>query len=170
MMLATSVQKEGVFQLMERVLFLKNVDMFKNIDTERLIVIAKIARDVTISKGEDISKQDEIADTLYIVKNGSLRVIQEKDDRRTVLRILGKGECFGIWGLFGNHPRSNTAQANEDCNLLMIHQNEFKEVLYENPEIAYNILEMFGELLRSANNEIVLLNNMVSEKAHKTMS
>ncbi len=164
-------QKKGkIFPLLERVLFLKNVEMFKNIETEKLMVIAGIAKEVSFAKSELVSRQDDVGDALYIIRHGSLRVIREKGDQRTVLSILGRGDCFGAWGLFGNHPRSATAEANEQTNLLMIRRTEFKEVLYEYPEITYNLLEIFSELLRKANNEISVLNHMLSEKHRKPSS
>ena len=162
-------EKEKMFPLMERILFLKNVEMFKNIDTEKLMIISRIAQEVYFRKGEIVSRQNEIGDTLYIVKSGSLRIIQEKKDVRTVLSILGTGDCYGTWGLFGNQPRSATAEVNEDGMLLMLRRREFKEVLYENPGITYNLLEMFGELLRKANNEISLLNKILSDRIKKTI-
>lgn len=163
-------KKSKIFPLMERVLFLKNVEMFKNIDTEKLMVIAGIAKDVAFSRGELVSRQNDVGDALYIVRQGSLRVIREKGEQRTVLSILGPGDCFGAWGLFGNHPRSATAEANEDTRLLMIRRAEFKEVLYEYPEITYNLLEIFSELLRKANSEISVLNHMLSDKHRKPLS
>jgi CRP/FNR family transcriptional regulator len=173
MSLTSAIQKDKgrIFLLMERVLFLKNVEMFKNIDTEKLLVIANIAQEVPFAKGEIISRQDEIADTLYIIKSGTLRIIKDKRNKRTVLSIQRKGDCYGMWGLFGKkESRSATAEANEDCILLMIRRSEFRDVLYENPEITYNLLELLGELLRKANNEITLLNTMLSEKFKENLS
>lgn len=146
---------------MERIVFLKNVEMFKNVDTEKLFLVAKIAREIFFKKGYTISKQGEKGDAMYIVKSGTIRVIREQNENRTLLNILKEGDSYGTWGLFGNYPRTATAQVNEDCSLLMIRKDEFKDVLYENPEIAYNLLEIYSELLSKANKEIAVLNRML---------
>ncbi len=155
---------EKIFPLMKRILFLKNVEMFKSINTEKLMLIAKIAEEVSFKKGETISKQNDIGDTLYIIKTGSLRIIQENENQRVVLSIIKSGESYGAFGLFGNQQRSATAEANEDSDLLMIKRAEFKEILYDNPEITYNLLSIYGELLKKANKDITMLNKLLNEK------
>jgi CRP-like cAMP-binding protein len=152
-----------IFAILERVLFLKGMDIFRNVDTERLSVVAEIARELIVSPGEVVAREGDVAESLYIVKEGSLRIQKEKDGTPYTLKNLRSGECFGVYGLFGEKPRAAGAVANERTVLFEIRKNEFKKVLIGNPEIAYNILENLSEHLNEMDNEIVLLNKTLKE-------
>ena len=152
-----------IFAILERVLFLKGMDIFRNVDTERLSVVAEIAREVVVSPGEIVARQGDIGESLYIVKEGSLRIQKEKDGTAYTLKNLQAGECFGVYGIFGDKPRTAGAIANERTVLFEIRRNEFKKVLIGNPEIAYNILENLSERLDEMDNEIVLLNKTLKQ-------
>jgi CRP-like cAMP-binding protein len=153
-----------IFAILERVLFLKGMDIFANVDTERLSVVAEIAREVVVSPGEIVAREGDIGESLYIVKEGSLRILKEKDGTPYTLKNLRAGECFGVYGIFADKPRSAGAIANERTLLFEIRRNEFKKVLISNPEIAYNIVENLSERLNEMDNEIVLLNKTLNAR------
>jgi CRP/FNR family cyclic AMP-dependent transcriptional regulator len=144
------------------VLFLKEVDIFRNVDTERLSVIAEIAREITVEINEVIARENEASEALYIIKSGSIRIVKEKDGVQYNLKNIGEGQCFGVFGLFGSGKRSAGALANEKAVLYEIRKSEFKKVLMSNPEIAYNILEILGGRLNEMDNEVVLLNKTLA--------
>ncbi len=147
-----------IYPLMERVLFFKGVELFKNIETEKLLAVAEIASEISFKSGEIITQEGEIGDSLFVVKRGSIKVVKKSQGRNFVLQIGKPGQIFGEMGLWGDHEREAGAIANEECVLLMIKKSEFKRVLMENPEIMYNILEIFSERLRESNKTILLLN------------
>jgi CRP-like cAMP-binding protein len=159
----TNAEHFRIFTILERVLFLKEVDIFRNVDTERLGVIAEIAREVVFNSGDVIVQEGETGDSLYIIKKGSLRIIKEKDGKQYHLKNLTTGQCFGVFGIFGDRPRTAGAIADEVTTLLEIRKSEFKKVLISNPEIAYNILEILSQRINEMDNEIVLLNQMLNK-------
>jgi CRP-like cAMP-binding protein len=152
-----------IFAILERVLFLKGMDIFRNVDTERLSVVAEIAREVVVSPGEILAREGEIGESLYIIKEGSLRVVKENSGTAYTLKNLSVGETFGVFGIFNDKPRNSGAVANERTVLFEIRRNEFKKVLIGNPEIAYNVLEILSERLNEMDHEIVLLNKKLIE-------
>jgi CRP-like cAMP-binding protein len=158
-----------LFTILERILFLKGVDLFKNVDTERLSVIAEIAREIVVESGEVVSREGETGESLYIIKEGGLRITKEKEGKQYSLKNLVEGECFGVFSIFNERPRTSGALANERTLLLEIRKNEFKKVLIANPEIAYNILEILSERISEMDNEIVLLNKALNENIAKAL-
>lgn len=147
-----------VFALLERVLFLKEIDIFHNVETERLTAVADIAREVHFSAGDTVSHEGDPGESLYIIKSGSLKLVKEKEGKQYTLTNLGPGQSYGVFGIFGERKRSAGAVANEMSVLLEIRRSEFKKVLLNNSEIAYNILGIFSERIDDMDNEIVLLN------------
>ena len=155
-------EQHRIFTILERVLFLREVEIFKNVDTERLAVIAEIAKEIGVVSGETVAREGEIGESLYIIKKGSLRIVKEKDGKQYTLKKILQGECFGVFGILGKRRRSSGAVATEDTALLEIKKNEFKKVLLSNPEIAYNILEILSQQINELDNEIVLLNKTLN--------
>jgi len=153
-----------VYPLMERVLFFKGVELFKNTESERLLSVAEIATEEKYLKGEIVAREKEIGDSLFVIKRGSLKVIKRNMGKDFILHILKAGEVFGEMSLFGEHEREAGAIANEDCEIYLIKKSEFKRILLENPEITYNILEIFSERVRESNNTILLLNSRLNQE------
>ncbi|OGS37457.1 MAG: hypothetical protein A2293_11020 [Elusimicrobia bacterium RIFOXYB2_FULL_49_7] len=166
---ATDTQR--LFTILERVLFLKEVDLFRNVDTEKLSMIAEIAREMRVEAGELLCRQGEPSECLFIIKQGGLRVMKEKGGVRYTLKNILSGQWYGIYGLFGSGRQTPEIVANEPTVLYEIRKNEFRKVLLSNPEMAYNLLEILSERLGEMDDEILLLNKTLTEvfKASPTM-
>lgn len=170
-LLEESPEKEGVimdsFKLLETVLFFKKTGLFHNVPAEKLMALAEISELTSYKKGVTISKEDSISDHLYIVKNGSLKIVKVKHNIKTVLSIIRSGEAYGEIGLFSQSPRSASAIANEDCEIYVIQRSSLKRLLLDFPEITYNLIEVFSDKLRKSSEELTLLHTMLAEKYKK---
>lgn len=156
------IKKIKAFELLERVLFLKKTALFKNVSAEKLMKLAEIAQEASYAKDALISEQGEISDILYIVKKGSLRVIKSEGSVSTVLRKVKSGDTYGEIGLFTQTPRTASAFADENCELLIIRRGIFKKLLLEIPDIAVSLLEVLSERLRKRGDTVVDLRKQIS--------
>jgi ATP/ADP translocase len=150
------------FDLLERVMSLKKTPLFSTIPAEKLMELAEITQRLSYKQGTLISREGELSDHLYIVAKGSLKIVKTKNNVKTILSIVRKGETYGEIGLFNQAPRSASALANEDCELWVIQRSALKKILLEMPEIAYNLLEVFSEKLRRSGEEVALLHTTLS--------
>ena len=75
----------------EKVLFLKSIDLFSQIPGEDLAQIALISTEETRDTNDEIFAEGESGDALYLVLDGKVRV--HREDR--VIAELGERECFG---------------------------------------------------------------------------
>ena len=91
----------------EKVLFLKSVDLFSQIPGEDLAEVALIAREESCEPGEEVFSEGEDGDALYLVLSGKVRV--HRGDR--LLAVLGERECFGEMAILDAAPRSATVTA-----------------------------------------------------------
>jgi CRP-like cAMP-binding protein len=130
----------------EKVLFLKSIDLFSQIPGEDLAQVALISTEETRETGEEIFAEGEAGDALYLVLDGLVRV--HRQDR--VIADLGERECFGEMALLDAAPRSATVTAVADAHLLKISREDFQEILNEKPEIASGIIKVLTRRLRSA--------------------
>lgn len=130
----------------ERVLFLKSIDLFSQIPGEDLAAIALISTEQRREPGEEIFAEGEAGDALYLVIDGKVRV--HKADR--VIAELGERECFGEMAILDAAPRSATVTAVTDTNLLQLTREDFEDIMAEKPEIATGIIKVLTRRLRDA--------------------
>ncbi len=130
----------------EKVLFLKSIDLFSQIPGEDLAQVAIIATEETREQGEEIFAAGEDGDALYLVLDGKVRV--HREDR--VIAELGERECFGEMAILDASPRSASVTSLEESHLLKISREDFQEILTEKPEIAMGIIKVLTGRLRNA--------------------
>lgn len=150
---------EEVFEIFERIIFLKGVELFKNVDVEKLKYIAEIAREIKISKNDIIAVEGENAESIFIVKDGVLKITKKRNGKNFVLAEITEGSCFGDIGLFHDSPRDAGAIAKVDTTIIEIRKNDFSRVLMANTAIAINLLGILGERVKRLNDKILLLKN-----------
>jgi CRP-like cAMP-binding protein len=145
------------FDLLDRVMSLKKTQLFRNVLAEKLIELAAISQRFSYKEGTLISREGELSDHLYIVARGSLKIVKMKNNVKSILSIIEKGETYGEMGLFNQAPRFASAVANEDCDLWVIQRSALKKLLLDMPDIAYNLLEAFSEKMRKSGEEVARL-------------
>jgi CRP-like cAMP-binding protein len=139
-----------MLSIVEKVLFLRSVELFERISSPVLSKISGIAAEEQVSAGETIVIQDTVGESLYLIVNGTVDIIK---DRRKVA-VLPAGQCFGEMSLLDSSPRSATVVAATDVLLLRIDREEFFKLLSEQPEIAYGIIVVLTRRLRDANEHL----------------
>jgi hypothetical protein len=170
--LRTGLEEKSMepFDLLERVMSLKRTQLFRNVAAEKLIELAEISQRLSYKEGTLISREGELSDHLYVVASGSLKIVKIKNNVKTILSIIEKGETYGEMGLFNQAPRFASAVANEDCDLWVIQRSALKKLLLDMPDIAYNLLEVFSEKLRKSGEDVAQLQrNLSNSKKELTL-
>jgi len=130
----------------EKVLFLKSIELFSQIPGEDLARLALIASEETREQGEEIFAEGEDGDALYLVLDGKVRV--HRGERG--IAELGERECFGEMAILDASPRSASVTSIAESHLLKISREDFQEILGEKPEIAMGVIKVLTARLRSA--------------------
>ena len=131
--------------VVEKVVFLQNVDIFEQVPAEQLSFIAAIAEEVDFAKGEIIFKEKEPSDSLYLVIDGKVKI--ERDGNQVL--VAGSRDAFGTWSLLDNEPRVVTATVTEDARLLRIERNDFVDLLADNVQVTQGILKTLVRRVKS---------------------
>jgi hypothetical protein len=155
-------QKIDAFELLQRVLFLKETSLFRNVSAERLMRLAEISQIVTLEDNTVVSAQGEVSDHLYIVKSGCLRVLKTDGSHAAEISKVKSGETYGELGLFTQSPRSATAVTEGKCELYVLKRGSLKKLLFEVPEIAFNLLEVLSERLKKSGEKMVEISREIS--------
>ncbi|MEO5616319.1 MAG: Crp/Fnr family transcriptional regulator [Candidatus Eisenbacteria bacterium] len=136
----------------ERVLILKSADLLKDVGPRRLLELAEVAREVEISKGELIYQEEDLADALYMVVEGRVRIVT--GDRTSE---VGPGEAFGTWALVDDSGRGHRAECIEDGRTLALHRDEFYDVAASDLTLLQEVVRALARRLRA----------MVSDQPHE---
>lgn len=132
---------------LEKVLFLKEVSLFKNITSERLAKIATIAKEVEFSRGERIINEGDEGDSLFIIVEGSVNILKGKD----IIARLSSKDFFGEMAILDSEPRSASVIADTDITCLKISREDFTEILIDEHEIMLSIIKSLVQRLRQTN-------------------
>jgi CRP/FNR family cyclic AMP-dependent transcriptional regulator len=131
----------------EKVLFLKSVDLFKQIPGEDLAQIARIADEVEFAKSQLVFKEGDIGEALYLILEGKVRIHRGEK----TLTELGQKECFGEMSILDSEPRSASVTVVDDLVALKIQREDFAEIMAGKGEIATGIIKVLTHRLREAN-------------------
>ena len=85
----------------------------------------------TYVDGEVIFSEGDPGREMYVVREGKVRIFGSSQDRETTLCILRKSDFFGEMSLLTGRPRSATAAAVGDVELLSIEKAQFDHLVEE---------------------------------------
>lgn len=137
----------------EKVLFLKSVDLFSLIAGEDLAQVATIAQEVSFEAGEVILQEGEIGDSLFLIIEGEVQVHRLQKE----IARLGERQSFGEMAILDDEPRSASVTSLSDVVCLKIAREEFFELMSEKMEIAHGIIRILTGRLRRANERLAEL-------------
>lgn len=138
---------------MERVIVLKNTQLFAQTPENVLSSIAPIMKEVTYSDGQEIFAKGDPGDSMYIIYTGQIGIY----DGKKQLALFDKGEIFGELALLDTEPRSATTVAETDTLVFRIDQEDFFELMEERDEILKNVLRILCQRIRAQNEKMRLL-------------
>jgi CRP-like cAMP-binding protein len=121
--------------IIEKVLALEAVDLFKNLNAEQLAAIASIAKEIHTAPGKGILEANQAVDSLYVILDGEVDLRRDGQSFYQAKR----GEVLGSWALFDPTPNSVGANAISDVRLLRISRTDFYELLSDNMQITQQI-------------------------------
>lgn len=157
---------------------LHKVEILQGLDDQQLSHLLKINKILAFKKDNFIFQQNSDSTEMYIVLKGRVLLIIDpemiSDEVETgsiglyPLGVLRTGEVFGELALFDKKPRSVSAMAAEDCELLAIPADFFSHYLLEArskkqntiPIIIHNVIKDIAKKLRKSNHNII--NEMLS--------
>ncbi len=108
-----------------------------------------VTEEMEMAENEDVIKQNSIGETVYLIINGQVSVIMEKEDgSQAEIDQMDSGAAFGEMALIDNSPRSATIRTITPSRFLILHKQEFKETAMEFPRIALQICSVLSQRIR----------------------
>lgn len=146
----------------ERVLALREAEIFGEIAGEDLMPVAALAEEARFEPGETFVREGEAADCLYIVVEGEFAVSIEGAghiDRR------GPGSVVGEMAIV-SRIRSASCTAVDDVLALRIGYDAFWESLAEHPTLALGLITTLVERLSTTLSNLAALTQPAPDSVH----
>ena len=88
-------EPNDVFKHLENVLFLKKYTVFSGLNTDELRAIAVISKEISVPGNYRIVKENDLGDSFFIVKKGTLRVATGGEGAQVDLGTVAENGVFG---------------------------------------------------------------------------
>jgi CRP-like cAMP-binding protein len=143
----------------ERVIVLKSLSMFAETPDEALAELADLLQEMFVQPGDVIVREGETGDSLYIIVDGKVEVV---DDNR-ILNQLGARAVFGELSMLDSSPRTATVRALEETSLLRLDQTSFYEIMSDYVEVAMGTIQLLTRNLRARTGDVLELSRMLGQ-------
>jgi CRP/FNR family cyclic AMP-dependent transcriptional regulator len=115
---------------------MRRVKILGGMNDQQLGRFAQIVEVVALRQFQEVVRQGEHGDAMYMILEGEVRVRQIIGGKETTIATLGPGEFFGEISLFDQGPRSADVVANTDGTLLKISVAVFEDLAKKEPDLA----------------------------------
>lgn len=126
---------------------LRRVRLFADCDDEQLERLSHIAEIVQVPRWTQIVTQGEIADAMYCILEGEVRVRLLIQGKECILSTLMSGESFGQAALFSRDSGVADVITNTESVLLRISLNALERMRKDAPDLAAAFLYAVGKSL-----------------------
>ena len=100
-----------------------------------------------IKAGDVIFREGDQAQELFVIRSGEVRI---QIGNRTIAE-LSADSIFGEMALIDNEPRSATAIAVTDVELVSVSEKQFLFLVSQTPYFAWRVMRVLAQRLRATN-------------------
>jgi len=120
---------------------LQQMPIFGAIDDDALSFLLDPVPSITVPKGEYFFRENDPADSMYVLESGRVAVLKEWAGREMLLRHLDAGDCFGEMALLDLFPRSASVRAESECRAIALTPDHLYR-LYEHDVKQFAVIQM----------------------------
>ncbi|PIF04240.1 MAG: Crp/Fnr family transcriptional regulator [Arcobacter sp.] len=145
---------------------LRHITLFSNLDEETLDKIDDITSSVKFAKDSIIFYEGDSSKYLFCLVSGIVKLYKHtSNNKEIVLKYFHSEELIAEVANFENIPYPATASAYTDVELLQINFKEFKELVYTNPELSFQVQSSLIQKIK--NLEQVISTHLVLDAKHR---
>jgi CRP-like cAMP-binding protein len=114
---------------------LRSVPIFASLTKDFIDHLRDRVELLRFSPGQVICRQGEMADSLYLVRIGFVKVSEERPGGELILAYLARGGYFGEIALLSGSPRTATCTALDHVEVVRIAREDFELMLNRFPDV-----------------------------------
>ncbi len=134
----------------EKVMILRNVELFREIPGEVLSDIAFFVEEVRYEKGDYVVTEGDVGTELFIVVEGALNVVEGNQN----VGELTEGSCFGEMAIIDSYRVEASVVVESSARLIRISKNDFQDILVQREEVALGVIRELCRRIRTLETEL----------------
>ena len=143
----------------ETLAFLRDVRVFEGFSDPDLAAVADRLRERELRKRQVLFREGDRGEEMFIVRHGTMLISKAVTGKvEQVLVRVEPSDFFGEMSLFDGSPRSATAQAETDVELLVLGRDSLQAMTETTPRAAatffYAMVQVFMERLRRSTQQV----------------
>ena len=147
--------------------FLAGIKMFELLDDDDRVALANVIDELAVPQGQQLFQAGDPGDSLFVVQAGEIELfIKDTAGQKIVLTIAGPGDMFGELAMLDSGPRTATALALTDSEVLVLDRGDLVLLFQRKPDAALSMLAALSGLTRKADE---LLRTRVSRNLNEEM-
>src|SRR4029079_1033509 len=147
--------------------FLANIRMFEHLNEDDRIALANVVDELKVSAGHTLFQAGDPGDSLFVLRDGQIELfIKDTAGQRIVLHTAQPGDMFGELAMLDSGPRTATALALTDSEVLVLDRDDLILLFQRKPDAALHMLAALSGLTRKADE---LLRTRVSRNVNEEM-
>jgi CRP/FNR family cyclic AMP-dependent transcriptional regulator len=144
---------------------LAGIEFFEMLDEDDRTALAGVIDYEKLDAGQLLFQAGEPGESLYIVRSGEIELfIKDTAGQKIVLNVVSSGEMFGELSLLDSGPRSATATALMETELLVLDRDDLLLLFQKKPDAALHMLAAMSSMTRKADQ---LLRTRVSRNVNE---
>jgi len=127
-----------------------------HLSTSGHIVVTHPLKDFVVPyrAGDLIYKEGDPGAEMFVVQSGAVRIFRMLRGQKQELAVMGKGDFFGEMSVLEGLPRTASAEAAEDSELIEINSTVFDRMIRSNIEIAVRMLRKLSSRVQESNRRL----------------
>jgi uncharacterized membrane protein len=147
---------------------LKGISVFELLHDDDRDELAKVVDVTKLTAGEALFEAGDPGESMFIVRSGSIELyIKDTVGQKIVLTVAEEGQLFGELSMLDSGPRTATAIALTDAELLVLDRDDLLLLFQKRPDAALHMLAAMSGMTRKADE---LLRTRVARNVNEEMA
>jgi CRP/FNR family transcriptional regulator, cyclic AMP receptor protein len=147
---------------------LTEIKMFASLDEDDRQALAEVVDKLKLDAGHTLFQAGDPGESLYVVESGEIELfIRDNAGQKIVLTVAESGDTFGELAMLDSGPRTATAAALSDSELIVLDRHDLILLFQRRPEAALHMLAAMGGMTRKADE---LLRTRVSRNVNEEIA
>lgn len=121
------------------------------------------SKEIKLKPGELVFNEGDQSKSLYFVKRGVIRIFKKKGIGAIEIESIRAGQVLGELAFFDNQPRSASAEALTQVELVEISRTALDEAITKVPEWFSALIKTITSRLRNTNNRLRALESVSTD-------
>ena len=142
---------------------LAGIALFDGLDQATLGRLEAHCRWQRYRKGDRILEYGSASREVYFVIRGAVNIVNVSPmGREVAFATIGAGACFGELSAIDGEPRSASVVASEDTLLAVLLSDRFLDLLQDQAEVTFRLLQQLAHMVRAGDLRIMELSTLAA--------